>query len=396
MSLSLHQWWTAREGRPKDRFEPHHVGLYLDRCLPLDGTVSAGMMEIVINKAGESEKPDAKKLNEKLLFASAIEALGRGKPNRLAYQPRYERWKRLHAQPGGRARRVFEVETVGRLLLHPSTGQTVTEGSVLMHHTYGIPYLPGSGLKGLAREMGRMLSEPKSDFRGDLDLLFGPERQDADQKPGATPREDRAALVDFLDALWVPSTVDSPLELDVVTPHHSSYYTQGDNVPPADWEQPVPNQRLTVGSGVRFLVVLEGVGDDSALLDPWLDLAQGLVVRALEELGFGAWTRAGYGRMKAFLPDQPRVGAVVIPDVGLAPFEGSVKWSPSSQELSAQMTNGKAARAKGSAAQAILDTLQPEEVARLKKQGNRRFEISLKESGGVPVIAGLTVPKGRS
>jgi CRISPR type III-B/RAMP module RAMP protein Cmr6 len=390
MALRLSEWWNAGGGEEGDRYEPGHVGLYLDRCQPHVELVPAK----VFGAGRKEDEGDKAKLHRRLLYLSAVEALKPGRPAVSAYLPRFGRWQATWSGATRRQRRIFEVESLGRVLLHPGTGQTVTDGTVLMHHTYGVPYLPGSGLKGLARVMGRVLLNAatpveRASLRADLDALFGPERDVEDRK-------DAAALVDFVDALWVPRGKESPLEVDVVTPHHTNYYTKADAASPGDWEQPVPTQRLAVGSGVRFLVILEGAGEDPGQMEPWLDLAEGLLVRALADLGFGAWTRSGYGRMKALLPERPGKGKAAPQAVGLAPFVGMVKWTPNTQELSVTMENGKTARAKGAAALVILDTLPPEDVARLKKQGTRRFEISLKESGGVPVIAGLTVPEGRS
>ena len=65
--------------------------------------------------------------------------------------------------------------------------------------------------------------------------------------------------------------------------------------PPGDWQQPVPTQRLTVAPGARFCVILEGCPAPKEQADEWLDLAERLLRRAVAELGFGAYTRAGLG-----------------------------------------------------------------------------------------------------
>ena len=54
----------------------------------------------------------------------------------------------------------------------------------------------------------------------------------------------------------------SPLAVDIVTPHHSDYYSgktdeSGRRVPAADYDDPVPTQRLSIRPGTRFKIVVE-------------------------------------------------------------------------------------------------------------------------------------------
>ena len=183
--------------------------------------------------------------------------------------------------------------------LHPATHETVTEGSVLLHHPYGVPYLPGSGLKGVLRHRLERdhPAETGKEKAGLADELLG--RQD--RKLG-----DLASVVDLLDALWVPerppdlSPEWSPLALDVVTPHHPKYYTasSGERQPPTDYDEPKPVHRLTVAPGARFLLVAE-VADTPGARDWLAELVDAYLLPALEEDGFGAWTSVGYGRLAA-------------------------------------------------------------------------------------------------
>lgn len=304
MRRDLRQWWVLPtfEERPlrskdDDRYTPHHVGLYLDRCLPLPYDPAARDDYAPKTK----EELVKQKAHRMAAYTSAVKSLS-VRPESAAvrtYRACFKRWKEALAPKSlPPTVRVIELETTSRVLLHPSANQSITDGAVLMHHTYGAPYLPGSGLKGLARAQARRAGHPREVIRA----LFGNDRE---AEPGEPSEEnpDQAALVRFLDALWIPELPKdapadwSPLEQDVVTPHHSDYYT-GDQ-PPADWQQPVPTQRLTVSPGARFCVILEGCPAPADQLEDWLNLAEELLVDAVQALGFGAYTRAGFGRMRA-------------------------------------------------------------------------------------------------
>jgi CRISPR-associated protein Cmr6 len=274
---------------------PAHVGVWLDRIVALE-TPERG-------RRGQSGEEAARGNPERLrLYQVAVEALRPGAtevsdpPAVAGYRPFFARWRRrLEADEPGIVRKLVAIEARSRILLHSATHETVTEGSVLLHHPYGVPYLPGSGLKGVLRHRLERDHPAEEEGRGLADELLG--RQD--RKLG-----DLASVVDLLDALWVPerppalSPEWSPLALDVVTPHHPSYYTapSGQRRRPTDFDEPTPVHRLTVAPGARFLLVAEAADTQGAR--EWLDeLLDSYLLPALEEDGFGAWTSVGYGRL---------------------------------------------------------------------------------------------------
>lgn len=153
--------------------------------------------------------------------------------------------------------------------------RTPGENGLTLHPVYGVPFLPGTSLKGILRAWvlsqawGRDWQEGGIYFRE----LFGQGGHDG-----------VAAAVDILDALPVPG---APMfTLDVLTPHHAGYY-KGDGAP-LGWEGPNPVHFLAAAKGVRFRVVVEG--------DPaWVTKATEWLALALAERGVGAKSRAGYG-----------------------------------------------------------------------------------------------------
>lgn len=381
---------------------PAHVGLWLDRIVarevPEEGHQS--------RRDGEASGGKPERLQ---LYRVAIEALRPGAteaddpPAVAAYRPFYARWRRrLEVDEPGILRKLVEVEARTRLLLHPAAHETVTEGSVLLHHTYGVPYLPGSGLKGVLRhrlerdhpaEKGREKTGLAHELLGRQDSKLG----------------DLASVVDLLDALWVPerppalSPEWSPLALDVVTPHHPEYYTvpAGGRRPPTDYDEPTPVHRLTVAPGARFLLVLEAA--DQVGAREWLDeLVNTYLLPALEEDGFGAWTSVGYGRLGA-VGGSGRSRAAPRTDSTSSPREPAAKptpeasWEPAlvlrnpgNGELTAALEDGRNARATGSAAAGLLETLPPALQDRLRgKKKNARLEVRLEPLGASWQIVGL-------
>ncbi len=182
---------------------------------------------------------------------------------------------------------------------------------------YGLPYLPGSGVKGVVRQAARELASGEwgethgwsSNRRhtvksgkttlelSDLDLLFGLESADGG-------KEHFRGLLTFWDVI---PEISGDLAVDVMTPHQKHYYQEGQ--PPHDSGQPIPITFLTVppGSTFHFHVtcdtsrmrriapkLLEPVDGTP----PWQALLAAAFGHAFDWLGFGAKTAVGYGAME--------------------------------------------------------------------------------------------------
>ena len=101
----------------------------------------------------------------------------------------------------------------------------------------------------------------------------------------------------FFDAL----PVDYRIHPDVMTPHHSAYYG-GEEVPPADWDSPIPVPFLSVTGKFLFALGL-APGVDKEEGKPWLEAAWKILELALGEEGIGAKTTSGYGRFRLEEPE---------------------------------------------------------------------------------------------
>lgn len=334
---------------------PEHVGVWLDRCY---------FPECAADGKDKSQR--------RALYETAIKALRPGQPAAEAYKPFFERWKREARLPEF-THRTRVIEAKGRVLLHPASNASVTDGSVLLHHTYGVPYLPGSGLKGIARAWMHRTVAPEV-----VRALFGhlPREGEEGESQG------QGAVVEFLDALWVPEAPSdappdwSPLALDVVNPHHSSYYTG--NAEPSDANEPIPTHRLSAAPGTRFLVTVQcapmrdgkGARVES---EAWADFVLDQVLSpALESMGFGAWTSAGYGRFAMQPPPPPPLWYTV-----------TVTLAPNSGKLSAQLPGPgrRMAEAHGPDATRLRERLSPELRDRLNKKRSLQLRVRVEPYG---------------
>jgi len=172
----------------------------------------------------------------------------------------------------------LEMMTDTRLILGLG-GTSVIETGITLHPLYGFPYLPASGLKGLARAYAEIVYNASRD---ELLAIFGSESKDM-----ADVANNQQGKVFFMDGL---PTEFPELDLDIMNPHYSEYY-QGDK-PPADYLNPVPVTFLAVAPGQRFSF---GIYSKDAEL---LNKAKVWLVGGVTELGAGGKTNVDYGYFK--------------------------------------------------------------------------------------------------
>jgi CRISPR-associated protein Cmr6 len=185
---------------------------------------------------------------------------------------------------------------------------------------YGLPYLAGSGVKGVLRTAAKELAsgqwdskewhhaeEPRHEVQNkqgqrlfdasDLDVLFGSEALDGENH--------LRGVLSFWDV--IPQIEGNSLMVEIMTPHQSHYYQDKDvagSNSPHDSGAPNPISFLTVPpkSQFAFHVVcntaqLEHLAPDLAANDRWKNLLTEAFEHAFAWLGFGAKTSVGYGAM---------------------------------------------------------------------------------------------------
>lgn len=180
-------------------------------------------------------------------------------------------------------------------------GETVLETDITLHALYGIPFIPGSALKGLTRayvaseeneyfvpgkksDKLEASKEAKTDHPR-VQRVFGKE----------TDKGTEAGTVIFYDALPVNGV--ATFVIDIMNPHYPKYYeTLKSNsiTPPANDQSPVPITFLTVTNTIfAFALAPRNPNEpehteDVVLATQWLR-------KALQHYGVGGKTSAGYG-----------------------------------------------------------------------------------------------------
>lgn len=314
---------------------------------------------------------------------------------------------------------------------------------------YGLPYLPGSGVKGVVRRAAEELAANEDrGWRGldrpayvlevrsgkekrrielsVLDVLFGrePPEGDSDAVRGA---------LSFWDV--IPQIAGDSLMVEVMTPHQSHYYQQaresrsGGSTTPHDSGQPNPIFFLTVPprSGFTFHVVCDTAHltrltarkcDDAPDLlaagvdgEPrWKALVTAAFEHAFEWLGFGAKTAVGYGAMAK--PEAETSGKAGTTSVRGAeavkkatrevaqPRTQEITWPaaklvfiPGTGEIKASFEGRTTAGLKGQEADALRAALG-ERASKLKKDCElKNVAVRVRIEGNMITLLGLTVPE---
>ena len=231
-----------------------------------------------------ADNKDEKQWVTRLLTAAAASTAN------SAYSVAFRRWAEIvKADP---ARRFwFEGALAGPLAIGLG-GASAMEIGLTVHHTYGMPVIPGSALKGLARRAAQILINEKALTNDEFTSLFG------DTKT--------ASYFVFHDAWYAPgSEKERPFKRDVITVHHPKYYQRrGKDAWPTDFDDPTPNAFLVVKPAMRFLFTMDAPSPG------WGNFACNLLRWGLENLGAGAKTNAGYGYFdgdKWYVPPPPPV-----------------------------------------------------------------------------------------
>ena len=276
-----------RRGQHPDKGGSHHAGLLLQRYL-------------CENATGEDGNPEEKRA----ILQAAINAAV-NEEVRALYRIAFDRWSAsLPSDPAP-----VELATTGRLIVGLGS-ENVLETGIRLHHTYGMPIIPGSALKGLAAHYCDQVWGP-------TDKKFKKPTKTEDQAhrkflAGKGPRPednfhrllfgntDDSGSITFHDA-WLTPDSPKPLVLDVMTPHHPKWLDG--SVAPTDFDSPTPVLFLSVSGRFRVVVSWHGPGSDKA--KNWTELARSLICDSLKDWGIGGKTTSGYGRFTVPPPPPP-------------------------------------------------------------------------------------------
>jgi len=341
-------------GACDERFDPRgNLGLWYSRFF--DEYLSGWRLERnEAEKQSEARIPDPKQAWVK---ANARAAVG----NSRALETQAQRMEALICSMQGKVR-LFKSDwhfATGLGLPHP------VENGLNWHPTLGVPYLPGSGVKGLLRAWVECWDEQ-------LGALDSPKRAERikDWFGSINDRDSRgtAGRFVFFDALPV-----APLQLtaDVMTPHMGKWYEQGDVINslseaeriPADWHDPVPVPFLVVKSARLQFGVAPRPGQSCEGLE---DVMQALE-QALAWLGAGAKTAVGYGRFTLTESSTSNGANAATIATGTETWKDAlIEWQGGGKKLTARdEASGRTAMLSGDTAEALWKSLS-------KGQRNRK------------------------
>jgi CRISPR-associated protein Cmr6 len=216
------------------------------------------------------------------------------------YKGAYARWSKWLKSLTG----TNTLEATVATRLHIGLGaETVHDTQVLLHPVTGMPYLPGSTLKGalrawLERGIKHLKLEPSNapavnELQECLRALLGHDGTNGPRQAGAAS---------FFDAWWVPGDPKKgPLVREVETPHHSKYYTGGQAQPTA-WDNPIPIAQIAVQGSFLLAINVR----DKEVGSAWATQLLNYLAQALQDPihgGLGGKARsAGYGRFTSTAP----------------------------------------------------------------------------------------------
>lgn len=181
----------------------------------------------------------------------------------------HERWLARVRQSGGA---VLSGRPEWRVLIGSGSHKVLDTGFTL-DHTNGLPIIPSSSLKGVVRTYAQAVEEAPLDL---VNRLLGEEDEMA--PPGD--------LI-FFDGI---PTAPPVIERDVLNPLYSDYY-RGQSDAATEKISARPSFFLTLGRNSHFTFAVASRSRDSDAVEQGAEwLAQ-----ALQTLGVGAKTSAGYG-----------------------------------------------------------------------------------------------------
>lgn len=283
-------------------------------------------------------KPDGQDLKfDKGEYQKAVEAFNEWVGRQRAVLDHALERLDVYAKTAGRRKEIaVQCEaTVGTPLVIGIGGAHPSEVGLTFHWTLGVPYLPASSLKGLARfgfeveeinqfesleTLKKQSCSPVSiwtgkPFRGEngqprpAEPLIIDDTTNPDWPPTVEHfgSQDAMGAVRFLDALPLPESL--ALQLDIMNPHYPDYYEQKsspDGRPhgPTECQNPIPILFWTVKPGTRFRLTLIAHERHRSQLERALVCLK----TAIEIYGLGAKTAVGYGRLQVVEGSERRWG----------------------------------------------------------------------------------------
>jgi CRISPR-associated protein Cmr6 len=334
-----------------------NLGLILDKFAPwgddgrggwdltMRSTVRRGGRDEVKARTGGEAKGLWLSTNRRALNSESPSLFEVERTNTDLMRANQQRWGDMVRNSAGIA---FTMTTAERLITGLGASH-VLETALTLDRNTGLPYLPGSTVKGLARawglieiaaqlgislddvieetSQGEIVKVPLLNKIAEILIKKPTERTSAEsqktetlwealQKHGQMSSDSEAYVqwfrfifgwqgeagaICFMDAIYAGEHAPR-YAADVMTPHYVNYYTE--NGAPAEDDNPNPVSFITVDRGNTFafgliprlsaFVIFDGE-DREAKLTTAFDVITDWLVRGLSQMGVGSKTAAGYG-----------------------------------------------------------------------------------------------------
>lgn len=192
-------------------------------------------------------------------------------------------------------------------------GKGALEFGITLHHVTGLPYIPGSVLKGLTRSYALLTLAEAQGVANDSNKLKefdkGLANPDTPHEEGslawhyqrAFGSQGAAGSCQFFDGVLTDFKSEYLFSLEVMTPHFFSYYSDNGKSAPHDGDNPNPVSFLTVSKGNTFAFAIGGRGVDKK--DPTVKQAFRWMADALSNMGVGGKTSSGLGYFSLCSPN---------------------------------------------------------------------------------------------
>lgn len=295
--------------------ECQHPGLLLDRFTPTKAFETGGKRDWLAHVAPPPPKDRNVKPREVL--------------NSELLKAQRKRWEETVVQSSYGQLKPMALQTAARLIVGLGAEHAL-ETAITLDRNSGAPIIPGSALKGVARTyalvflaelliefnkpdllpddkieqmlntLDNWLSKAEIDWNGIRPYLpkeLNQEQQTTLENCISTFRDvfgyvGAIGRTIFFNAVYM-GTTQNPFEVDVMTPHFSSYYTTSANRPaPSDDQNPIPVPYLVVRENLTFLFA---VGAKTPLDMQIAKQARSWLREGLIVYGVGAKTAQGYG-----------------------------------------------------------------------------------------------------
>lgn len=331
-----------------------NLGLILDKFAPWGNDGRGGwdlVMQSTVRSKGQNEVRTLTGGEAKGLWLSTSRNALKGESPSLFEVNRtdpdlmrawQQRWREMVENSGGIA---FTMMTAERLVAGLGASH-VLETALTLDRNTGLPYLPGSTVKGLARAWGlievaahlgvkldnevmirqekqallnvlteKLISAPDNSSLAPNKKSLDEELRDLRLYPASKEAEklvwwfrfifgwqEEAGAVCFIDAIYAGER-EPKYAADVMTPHYVNYYTENGGKPPAEDDNPNPVSFITIDRGNNFAFALVprasafplDAEEQKATPTTALNVAAGWLQKALTQLGAGSKTASGYG-----------------------------------------------------------------------------------------------------